>query len=96
MRFTAAKETGDPHAHLRGAAHNPLLIRGKEIPEVPLQLPGDHILVQFLGSNAALPLPGDNYPLNLPVYLPAEHLFDQHNPSSSILPGETPGNSYHP
>ena len=65
MRFTASKETGDPHAHLGSVPVDTFGIGREKICKVALQLRRDHILFKLGGDIGFLALSGDHNTLDI-------------------------------
>ena len=85
MRFTAAKETRNPNAHLIGIACNPLLIGFEEVAKVLLQFASYHIFFQLLLDVLVIVLPDLDDPFQISLNSFREHLSDFHNFSSPFL-----------
>ena len=78
VRFTAAEETGDPYAHLRGRAENSLLVGSEEICEMLLQLLCNNVFFQLLGNVGLFALSHYYDALNITVDWLYEHVLELH------------------
>ena len=90
VRFTAAKEAGNPDAHLVGPPIDPFAVAAEEIGEMALQLAGDDIFLQFLADVFVIGLPDLDHALDVPVNRFCKHVLDQHRIRSLVHEPESP------
>ena len=69
VRFTTTEKARDPYTRLCRRPVDPLLIGGKKIGKVLLQLPRHHILFELLHDICLFALSDDDDPLQITVYL---------------------------